>query len=271
LQVSFWSNYHQVGTTNNMIAVAVYLALRCNMRILMAHNHFERSTLEPAFIDKSFLEHSLMDFSDTGIDALSRFIRFNRIEKNEIASYTTTVIKNRLDLLTGTRNINTDIYRNGLNETIHLILKSAGEYYDLVLIDTAPGNNEISRKIIENSDLITVNLSQNPNTFDNFLDNFGNYTDRSCFIIGRYDDNSRYNIKKLKRKYKLKHVYAIPYNTEFADACIESRAVDFFLRNLNTVKNDIHEKFINHVSETAEALLTLLGLGDEIRAGDKFE
>jgi len=98
-------------------------------------------------------------------------------------------------LLTGTRNINTDIYRNGLNETIHLILKSAGEYYDLVLIDTAPGNNEISRKIIENSDLITVNLSQNPNTFDNFLDNFGNYTDRSCFIIGRYDDNSRYNIR----------------------------------------------------------------------------
>jgi len=271
LQVSFWSNYHQVGTTNNMIAVAVYLAFRCRMRILVAHNHFDRSTLETAFIDKSYLEHSLMDFSDTGIDALSRFIRFNRIEKDEIACYTTTVIRNRLDLLAGTRITNMDIYQNGLKETIHLILKSAADYYDLVLIDTAPGINEVSRSIIENSDLIAVNLSQNPYTIDNFLSNYGNYMDKAFLIIGKYDGNSRYNIKKIKKRFRLDHIHAIPYSTEFADACIESRAVDFIIKNLKADKNDIHSSFIKGVAETAESMLRLLGLEDKYAAGGQGE
>ena len=73
-----------------------------------------------------------MDLSDTGIDALSRFIKFNRIEKNEISSYTTTILKNRLDLLTGTRNKNRNIYQSSLKESIQLILRSAALYYDLV-------------------------------------------------------------------------------------------------------------------------------------------
>ena len=133
MQVSFWSNYHQIGTTNNMIAVALFIALKYRLRILVAHNHFDRSTLESAFIDESYMEHSLMDFSDTGIDALSRFIKFNRIEKDEISSYTTTVLKNRLDLLIGTRNTNRNIYQNNLKETIRLILQSAALYYDLIL------------------------------------------------------------------------------------------------------------------------------------------
>ncbi|AGC68354.1 hypothetical protein Cst_c13630 [Thermoclostridium stercorarium subsp. stercorarium DSM 8532] len=271
MQVSFWSDYHQLGTTSNMIAVALYTALRYRIRILMAHNHFERSTLEPAFIDNSYLEYSLMDFSDTGIDALSRFIKFNKIEKDEIASYTTTVLKNRLDLLTGTRNTNMDIYQSNMKETIQLILKSAGVYYDLVFIDTAPGNNEISKKILENSDLTVVNLSQNPHAIESFLKNFGDYREKAFFIIGKYDPNSRFNIKKIKKRFNLNNIYAIPYDIEFADACVECRVIDFFIKNLKADKKDIHGYFIKSVAETAEAILNTLGVDEKYRAGELGE
>lgn len=254
-----------------MIAVALFTALKYHMRILMAHNHFDRSTLEPAFIDKSYMEHSLMDFSDTGIDALSRFIKFNRIEKNEVASYTTTVLKNRLDLLTGTRNGNAKIYQNNMKKTIQLILQSASVFYDLVFIDTAPGNNEISMRIIENSDLVVINLSQNPHTIENFLRNFTGCIEKTFIVIGKYDSNSRFNIKRIKRMFDLNRVYAIPYNTEFADACMECRVVDYFIKNIETEKDDIHNFFIKSVSEIAEAILTLLGINEKYRAGEAIE
>ncbi|NLM10702.1 MAG: ParA family protein [Clostridiaceae bacterium] len=262
MQVSFWSNYHQIGTTNNMIAVALFIALKYRLRILVAHNHFDRSTLESAFIDESYMEHSLMDFSDTGIDALSRFIKFNRIEKDEISSYTTTVLKNRLDLLIGTRNTNRNIYQNNLKETIRLILQSAALYYDLIFIDTAPGNNEISETIIKNSNLVVVNLCQNPNTIENYLKDYSDYREKSLIILGKYDVNSRFNIKKIKKRFCLNNVYAIPYSTEFADACIESRVVDFFIKNLEADRNDIHNNFITGVRETAESILSVLGIAD---------
>lgn len=270
MQVSFWSNYHQTGTTNNMVAIALYMALKYRLRILMAHNHFDRSTLESAFIDKSYMDYGQMDLSDTGIDALIRFIKFNRTEKNEISSYTTTVLKNRLDLLTGTRNKNINIYQNNLKETIRLILKSAACFYDLVFIDTAPGNNEISQKIIGNSDLTVVNLSQNPNTIENFMESYGDYCEKAFFILGKYDPSSRFNIKKIKKRFNLTNVYAIPYNIEFADACIESRAVDFLIRNLETDKNDIHHYFITSVAEISESILNFLGM-DRKRAGESNE
>lgn len=262
MQVSFWSNYHQLGTTSNMIAVALYTALKYRMRILMAHNHFDRSTLESAFIDRSYLEHSLMDLSDTGIDALSRFIKFNRIEKNEISSYTTTILKNRLDLLTGTRNKNRNIYQSSLKESIQLILRSAALYYDLVFIDTAPCNNEISEKIIKNSDLVVVNLCQNPNTIENFIKNHGEYLDKSLVLLGKYDADSRFNIKRIRKKFNLDCVCAIPYSTEFADACIESRSVDFFIKNIEADKDDMHSNFINSVADAAKSILTALGMDD---------
>lgn len=262
MQVSFWSNYHQIGTTDNLIAIALYTALKYRLRILIAHNHFDRSTLETAFIDRSYMEYSLIDLSETGIDALSRFVKFNRMEKDGISSYTTTVLKNRLDILTGTKITNRNIYQNSLRETIQLILQLAAEYYDLVFIDTAPGNNEISQIIIKNSDLLVVNLCQNPNIIENFLQNYAHYMEKAFVVLGKYDANSRFNIKRIKKRFNLKNIYSIPYNIEFADACIESRAVDFFIKNLDTDKNDLHNGFITSVAETAESILTVLGMNE---------
>lgn len=262
MQVSFWSNYHQQGTTNNMVATVLFIALKYRLRILMTHNHFDRSTLESAFIDTSYIKYSILDFSDTGIDALSRFIKSNKVQKDDISSYTTTILKGRLDLLVGTRGSNQDIYQNNLKETIPLILQAAGDYYDLVFIDTAPGNNEISQKIIENSDLVVINTNQNPKTIKVLLDNCDNNKEKLLFLLGQYDYNSRYNIKNLKRRFNIENICSIPYCVGFADACIDSKIVDFFIRNINIDKNDVYNCFFTGVEQTAQSILTILGINE---------
>lgn len=260
MQVSFWSNFHQLGTTHNMIAIAVLTALEYRMRILMAHNHFNKSALEYAFIDRKYIIHDLTDLSDTGIDALSRVIRFNKLEKNDIYSYTTTILKNRLDLLSGTRNTNKELYVNNLKSVIQMILQSAVKYYDLVFVDTASGNNDISNRIIEKSDLVIVNLNQNVLVLEDFLDCFGDIREKAMIILGRYDENSKYNLKAIKRRFGFSDIHVIPYNICFADACSEGGAVDFFLKNLNAEKDDYNYQFIKSVREAAEAVLTCLGM-----------
>lgn len=263
MQISFWSNFHQLGTTNNMIAIAVLTALEYRMQILMAHNHFNRSALEYAFVDRKHVLHELTDLSDTGIDALSRVIRFNKLEKNEITSYTTTILKNRLDLLSGTRNTNKEIYTSNLKDVIQLVLQSAVKYYDLVFVDTAPGKNDISNKILEKSDLVVVSLSQNVLVLEEFLSIYGDMKDKIMITLSRYDENSKYNLKAIKRRFGYFDIHVIPYNIGFADACSESRVVDFFLKNLQANKDDFHYSFIKAVREAAAAVLSHLGIDAE--------
>lgn len=263
MQVSFWSNSHQLGTTQNMAAVAVLTALEYRIRILMAHTHFDRSSLESAFIEKRYLRSELTDLSDTGLDALSRFIRFNKVDRDVIAGFSTTILKNKLDLLFGTRNTNRDIYISNLKNVIGTILQSASVYYDLVLVDTAPGNNEISAKILEQSDLIVVNLSQNIHILEDFLEAGTQFRDKQMIVLGKYDANSRFNLKAIRKKAGSIQVFAIPYDIGFADACAESRMVDFFMKNLTVERDDPHFPFIQGVRETAEAILTRLNMETE--------
>ncbi|HEY8500035.1 MAG TPA: hypothetical protein VIL89_05405 [Clostridia bacterium] len=260
MQVSFWGNYHQVGTTYNMTAVSIMIALEYRLRILLTHNHFDKSALEHAFIEKKYIRHELTDLSDTGLDALSRAVKFNKLEKDDISNYTTTVLKNRLDLLIGTRNTNRDIYINNIKDSINMILQSAGGFYDLVFVDTAPGMNEISKKILEKSDIVVINLNQSVHVIEDYLSNYSGICENLFFILGKYDSDSKFNLKAIKKRFGISNIFIIPYDIGFADACSESRAVDFFIRNAEADKYDIHYPFISGVRETAEAILEHAGI-----------
>ncbi|WP_066497520.1 hypothetical protein [Abyssisolibacter fermentans] len=257
MQVAFWSVVHgQASTTSNMIAVSLMTALEYRMKLLITHNHFEKSTLESSLINRRYLKKGLTDLEDTGIDALSRFVKFNNIDKDSIVNYTTTLLKNRLDLLIGTSNTNRELYFNNLGKIIQTIFNSAQEYYDILFIDVCSGYNELSRKIVDESDLVVVNLNQNINVLDDFFQNHKDLLDKCVVLISMYDDNSRFNYKMISRKYGLKKgIGLIPYCREFGDACNEGKAVDFFMRNLRANKDDSNYYFIKEVRKSVQMIL----------------
>jgi cellulose biosynthesis protein BcsQ len=243
-----------------MTAAAVLTALEYRIRVLVTHNHFDKSTLESAFIEKKYIRHELTDLSDTGIDALSRVIKFNRLEKNEISSYTTTILKNRLDLLIGTRNTNRDMYFSNIKDVIDPILQSANQFYDLIFIDTAVGRNDLTMRILDKSDLIVVNLIQNIHILEDFLSLYAEMAEKVLILLGKYDPNSKFNLKAIRRRFNMANIQIIPYDIGYADACSESRSIDFFLKNLQAVNDDVHYPFISNVRETAETILQRLGV-----------
>jgi cellulose biosynthesis protein BcsQ len=261
LQIAFWSNYHQTGTTLSTVAMATMTILEYRLKALLTHNHFEKSSLEKSFLDREYLKSEQDDISTSGIDALSRFLKFSRIDKENVTNYTTTLIKDRLEMLIGTSSTNKELYNKDLNEVIETILLAVKDCYDMVFVDVASGMNELTQKIFNKSDLIVANLSQNYDVVEDFISNHSDIMDKSIILLGRYDQRSRFNVKALQRKFKIKgSIAVIPYNIEFADSCCEGKAIDFLLRNIKADKDDGNYYFIQEVKNAVELMFKKLKL-----------
>nr|MDA3846030.1 hypothetical protein [Vallitaleaceae bacterium] len=104
MKVAFWSTVHgQTTTTSNVLAISIMIALKQTLKTLITHNHYYHSTLEHTLLDANYRDPELTEFSDMGIDAVSRFIKFNTVDESCIKNYATTIINNRLDFLTGNK------------------------------------------------------------------------------------------------------------------------------------------------------------------------
>ena len=272
MQVSFWSNYHQTGTTSNLVAISTMIALKYKLKSLVVHSHFNRSALETSFLDREYVKNELSNLTDVGIDALSSFIKYNKVDKENITRYTTTLIKNRLELLAGTSITSKELYLNDLIDVIDIILNLSKDYYDLTFVDVGPGSMDVTNKIFDLSDLIVVNLNQNINMIEDLFENYKTIADKCLFLIGKYDKNSKINVKTLQRKYGLKgRITVIPYNIYFSDSCSEGKVIDFFMRNIKADKDDVNYFFIHEVRNAAEIILKKLGVDIlKKKSGDWF-
>lgn len=261
MRVAFWSNEQGLsGTTSNTLAIALMIALNYRYKVLLTHAHFNKNTLEYSLLPKNYLRSELMDLSDHGIDALSRFIRFNKVQEEDFENYTTSLLRHRLDLLLGTKVTNRKIYDEEFAKVMKLILDSANNYYDLIFIDLPAGKSSINDMILSSSDMVIVNLNQSLFALDNYFDS-PLKQDNHLYLLGRYNKESRFNQSNIKRRYELKkNLNSILYNIEFADACSDGKAIDFFLKNLDCKKVDNNYIFMQNVLKAADDMLLELGL-----------
>lgn len=260
MKVAFWSNVHgQTTTTSNALAISIVLALTKNNKVLLTHNHYHHSTLEHTLLGVRDSNPHMDEFDDSGIDAVSRMIKYDNVDGSCIQNYSTTMIKNRLDFLEGTRQANEDFYYNDLDNVIELILSNAKSIYDFMMIDLSAGVGNLSGKILKSSDLIVVNLNQNAYVLDNYFKNHSEVHDNKIFIISRYDEKSKYTIRYIKQKYNIKDpIISIPYSINYSDAINQGRAIDFIARNLKAEKADENYNFIKQIVTVSERIIKIM-------------
>jgi hypothetical protein len=269
-QVAFWGTAHgQVATTANVIASATIIGLEYSLRTLVAHTHWSRSTLEAAFLKHtSYREESLVDFSDTGIDALERLARSGRLTPEIIQDYTKPILKDRLDLLSGTTKPDEEMF-SSIHEVIPGIFATANKFYNLSLIDVNSGSkNTLTNTVLRSSDLVVVNLNQNISLLERFFskEDWPDVLDEKPFLIvlGQYDPESKYTATNIARRFRYKGpIYTVPYCTAFMDACNDRNVLDFFLRNRYVTKGHENYAFIQEVRKLGKAILEHLKIDPE--------
>ena len=135
-------------------------------------------------------------------------------------------------------------------------------YYDKVFVDLDNNIDEnIRQQIIDRSDLVIVNTSQNYNSLKKLKEEKEQSellnSPRSLILIGRYDKYSKYNIKNITRFLEEKNkVLTIPYNTLYFEAVGEAGVPDLFLSLRKSIDSDDRNAiFIDEVKRASENIV----------------
>lgn len=259
--VSFWSTQDsaQLCSTSTAAAVAMMIASKTKYKTLITQTHYSDMSLENSFFNPD--KKMKLDTSDTGIDALDRLLRSNKLVPENIPNYATPILKGRLELLYGTFKNDMDSYSRIL-ETMPIIIDYANQFYDIVLVDLNKGyeTSEIN-SILQKSDLIVFNMSQSKNMLKKLfkdMETLKILQEKPVLpVLGRYDRYSAYNKKNIARSFNYKKkLYTIPYNTQFFDSCNQGNAARFFIENAGAdMGTDRNGFFIAEVANLTDAII----------------
>lgn len=259
--ITFWSNgKEETAKTLSMAAIATYMAVEHNFKILVISTNYNDTTLETCFWEEEKVEQKKNIVGlGSGIEELAKAIVSNKASPEIITNYTKVVFKNRLEVLPGIKNDNYQEYEK-IRPVYQEILKTANRYYDLIFVDVNKGlDNENTREILEMSDLIVVNLTQRLKLINSYMELKQEERlfkkDNTFLLIGRYDRYSKYSNKNVARYMGEKEIYTVPYSTLFFEAANEGKVADFFLRFRRIDENDRNALFVSEVKRVSEKMI----------------
>ena len=240
--VSFWSqDKKETGKTSAVIALATYMAIEHNYKILVVSTSCNDDTIKNAYWKENNARKNLGLFGpnanvamQNGIEGLNRTIRSNKISPDMITNYTKVVFKDRLEVLLGyTGN---DSLFNEIGSSYPSIVDLASKYYDLVIVDVnSQLDEEVQKEILHNSNIVIATISQRLASIDKYKEAKESSqilnSPKTLILIGRHDRFSKYTPKNISRYLKEKNeVNTMPYNTLFFEACEDAGVPDLFLR-----------------------------------------
>ena len=262
--VTFWSNEDiETGQTMSMAAIATYLSIEHNYKVLLINTAYDDATIEDAFWsqNKKKIVKSKNDLG-TGLGGLIRAIASNKTSPEIITNYTRTIFKNRLELLTD-RKLPKEEYAKQQN-LMKDIVKLANQYYDLVFIDVK-GNIEDNnvKELLSISNIIISNITQRLRNINNYIDIRSQQEilqkKNIMMLIGNYNPRSaKYSNRNIARYMKVKEVYYIPFSNLFFESANEGLVADFFIKFRKVRNTNPNAPFIEATKQISEGIINKL-------------
>ena len=288
--ITFWNNSKSghIGQTSSLVAVATLMAVEHNYKILLISTEDGAMELDKAY---GVSENSAMKFLglkevrfNSGIEGVMKLANSGKLTPQLIGNFTKIVLKNRLEVIAGKKETNEEenekFDANGYPD----VIKIANKYYDMVFVDLNRGlESNITRKILEASNLIICNMEQKIEEVENLVElqrkekivkqRKGNKTKlpktkienenlvngkNIMYLLNRYEKNSKYNAKNIIRSSRMKKdLYTVPYDLMYSDA-LQDGVVDQWILNPKIRKATIEEEhgfFISQVNKFCEGII----------------
>lgn len=263
--ISFWSDGEkETGKTSSIAAIATYLSINSNYKTLLFNTEYNDSSLENCFWEqkksKRNMEFILKDRADiaAGTSGVAKAVLSNKTSPEIVKNYTKTIFKNRLEILTEPK-ISQEDYETQ-RATYREIAKMSNRYYNLVFVDiTGSLEDNITRNMLEISDIIVVNLPQNLKKINEYYELkqtellFDKY--KTVVLIGKCDKQSKYNAKNIARYMNIKDIYPVPYTTQFLEATNEGKVDEYFMKYRVKSHPDENTYFVEEIKNISTRLL----------------
>lgn len=257
MKIGVWSPYHGTGATASLLAVSVAISEMMERRVLVTQTHYSMNNLEKPLLGEV---DSDSFFRDTGLDAIMRFFKSGNLTEEQVNNCSINISK-RLALLTGTKVSSKETYENKMvQEMVTHILNIVEKFYDIVLVDTCSGENEQSKSVINECDMVVVNLRQSKDMINEVIDNPLFEGKKVYYLFGSYDGNSKYNLANLRKIYKKmtkENSGGIPHCTQFMDSITDEKAFKFLISNLDADEDFADVDFIDAVNDVASRIVEL--------------
>ena len=269
--ITFVNNKNEeTGKTMSLVAIATHMAIEYNTKILIISTTNREGKLKSCYFEDEkarktrfglFTNSDIGMTYESGIEGIVRMTRSNKLTPEMVTNYTKVVFKDRLEVLLGTNTQNV-IDKKELQQEYLELISVANMYYDRVFVDLDNNiDEEIREQIMDRSDLVIVNSSQNYNSLKELKEkkkkNNLLKSAKYLVLIGRYDKYSKYNSKNITRFLEEKNqVLTVPYNTLFFEATNEAKVPDFFLSLKRTIDaDDRNAIFIQEVKRASDNIV----------------
>lgn len=272
--ITFVNNLNEeTGKTMSLVAIATNMAIEYNNRILIISTTNKEDKIRDCYFEETQVKKNRLGIfgevkrtidTENGIEGIAKIARSNKLTPEIITNYTRVVFKDRLEVIFGTekKETNGDLQEKEIVEEYIDLINVASMYYDKVFVDLDNNIDEdIREQIINRSDLVIVNTSQNYKSLKKLKEDKAQSellkSSRSLILIGRYDKYSKYNIKNITRFLEEKNqVLTIPYNTLYFEATNEAGVPDLFLSLRKSVDSeDRNAIFIEEVKRASENIV----------------
>lgn len=259
MKIAFWSPFHGTGATSNMLAISLMFSehKELSKKCLITQTHYNMNNLEKPLLGD--VENAGAFFRDTGLDALCRTFKRGDFTESDIDKCAIKVSKN-LYLIAGTQaGKKGDLYRSAFEsgESKEIIEKSidlADKFYDIVFVDTNPGQNSQTKGLLERCDVVVVNLRQDGESLEDALDMPVLKDKKVFYLYGSYDSYSKYTLKNIRKMHKELNKYnsgGIPHCTQYMDALTDNKVLKYISANLYADEDHADYEFFQSVYEVA--------------------
>lgn len=272
MKVAFFSNAAGRGAvTSNLACIAVMGALCHKRRMVLFENHYNMNSLEHAFFQGEVMP-SIREkegyLCEEGLDGIMRGLHSGFMRPSMVRDSVMSVMKRQLYFLPGSHIMDGAFFSHEFGRVMKPLFLMLEDFCENVFIDTGGANNESTGMILEEADLVVANISQDPSGIQDFFGQHGNLLDKTVFLIGGYQKESRYNLENLVRRYPIhrKNIGVIPYNVELHDAIQEGRLVSFLTRNYRKERSETHGYFMEELKKASALIFQAV---DDRKAGEK--
>lgn len=268
--ISFWSNsYEQSMVSYNLAAVSIASVMRSPYRrVTVLENHLHKDNLGHAFLGAGrmpFLrEVGTNYYEGGGIEGLLRRIYRGVDDPAVLRNYWKEIIPNHLFYLPQSGYIHNEVFDYEFNLN-HPTLFRMLSICDLCYIDTAPMNLN-SKAILEAADLIVVNLCQNQNFLEDFVQSYSSLIPKAVFLIGNYTNRSILSRRRISELYDipLEGIAPIPWNQGFQEARSRGRAVEFITGNYRCANDNPNYSFIQSIRRAAGIIMKQVDISEKL-------
>ncbi len=203
-------------------------------------------------------------FTDSGMDALWKRVRAGGITPEEWSDCTKNISKqdHGFDVAEISQNKNFHSMILTQFEFFEKMVLSGEEVYQIVFICVDHDDDEMIKTLKEARILNTpfidkeiVCVPQGPAEVTVSPDTY--------LAVKNFDFNSEFSVKNMENYYHNKHIYPIPYNIGYKDACLKQDALRFLSLNVKPEDSDDNIEFAECVSKFVGVLLGVEEIEDK--------